>query len=78
MKAIDNAVSGSASAIERFKKLMTAKDKKSMILEMVAANEIDQLLLDVFDQNVQQAKDSKEDQKAEFMQKLRDACKRYC
>eukprot|EP00210_Caulerpa_lentillifera_P002096 g2011.t1 len=78
IKVIDNAVSGSTTAVERFKKLMTAKDKKSMILEMVAANEIDQLLIDLIDHNIEQARESNEEQKAEFMQKLRNACKRYC
>lgn len=74
---IDKAVSESSSATDRFKKLLTAKDKKSTILDMVAANEIDQLLIAFMDQNIQGAESAGEIEKADYMKKLRDACKRY-
>ena len=68
----------SSDAVERFRRLLTAKDKKATILEMVAANEIDQTLITFMNQNIEAAKAAEETQKAEFMEKLRDACKRYC
>lgn len=74
---IDKTVSESGSVAERLKKLLTAQDKKAVMLEMVAANEIDQLLVDLLEQNIEAAEKSEETEKAAFMQKLRDACKRY-
>lgn len=48
-----------------------------MILEMVGNNEIDAMLIDFMDRNIQDAEDAGEKEKAAFMQKLRDSCKRY-
>lgn len=76
-KAIDSVAEKTTGAVDRFKKLMLSKDKKATILEMVAANEIDQGLMDLIAQNVLMAKEAKEDKKAEFMEKLRKACEKY-
>ena len=78
VKVIDRAVNESASVGERLRKLLVAKDKKATILEMVAANEIDTLFIDFMNQNIEAAKAAKETEKAGYMEKLRDACKRYC
>lgn len=43
LQVIDNAVTNTASAVDRMKKLLTSRDKKATILEMAEANEIDQV-----------------------------------
>ena len=51
----DSVNQGVASVIDRMKKLLMAKDKKQMILDMAAANEIDVALVSLLQQNIQTA-----------------------
>ncbi|GMH43624.1 hypothetical protein BSKO_11546 [Bryopsis sp. KO-2023] len=75
--AVDEAAHKTTDAVERFKRLVTSKDKKATIIEMVANNEIDQGLLDLFTQNIKMAEAAEEEKKAEFMIKLKRACEKY-
>ncbi|EFJ50247.1 hypothetical protein VOLCADRAFT_80381 [Volvox carteri f. nagariensis] len=77
VEAVDKAVVKTASAAERLKKLLTAKDKKETILEMVAANEIDQALVDLLQQNIDAAKAAEQTAPAEFMEKVKMAVSKY-
>ncbi|KAG2483075.1 hypothetical protein HYH03_018056 [Edaphochlamys debaryana] len=77
VEAIDKAVGKTASAAERLKKLLTAKDKKECILEMAAANEIDQALIDLLTQNIEAAKAADQTAPAEFMEKVKQAVSKY-
>lgn len=75
--AVDEAANQTTNAVERFKRLLTSKDKKATIIEMVGNNEIDQGLLDLFTQNIKMAEAAEEEKKAEFMTKLKRACEKY-
>ncbi|GAX79347.1 hypothetical protein CEUSTIGMA_g6789.t1 [Chlamydomonas eustigma] len=76
--AIDQAVVKMSSAKDRVAKLLSSKDKKEMILEMVAANEIDQSLMDLLQQNIQVARMAGQEDPARFMEKVLQACAKYC
>ncbi|KXZ41137.1 hypothetical protein GPECTOR_740g899 [Gonium pectorale] len=80
IEAIDKAVVKTASAADRLKKLLTSKDKKETILvggEMAAANEIDQALVDLLQQNIDAAKAAEQTAAAEFMEKVKVAVAKY-
>ena len=62
---------------ERMMKLLTAKDKRAMILEMVDKNELDMNLMALLMTNINNAKAAGLDQEAEFMQKLYSACAKF-
>ncbi|GFH25079.1 uncharacterized protein HaLaN_22985 [Haematococcus lacustris] len=55
-----SCVSATTSAADRLKTLLSAKDKKAMILEMAANNQIDQPLMMLLDQNIQMARDAEQ------------------
>eukprot|EP00197_Chlamydomonas_leiostraca_P003004 CAMPEP_0202865636 /NCGR_PEP_ID=MMETSP1391-20130828/6269_1 /ASSEMBLY_ACC=CAM_ASM_000867 /TAXON_ID=1034604 /ORGANISM="Chlamydomonas leiostraca, Strain SAG 11-49" /LENGTH=331 /DNA_ID=CAMNT_0049545499 /DNA_START=9 /DNA_END=1004 /DNA_ORIENTATION=- len=76
-EAVDKCVQATASAADRMKKLLTAKDKKAMILDMAAANEIDQPLMDLLQQNIDAAKAAEQEDAAKFMEKVKTACGKY-
>lgn len=75
--ALDAAVTQLSSPKERMAKLLTAKDKKAMLLEMAGANELDAGLIDLLDQNVLAAREAGQEQAADFMEKVRKAANRY-
>ncbi|GLI61874.1 hypothetical protein VaNZ11_004384 [Volvox africanus] len=77
VEAVDKAVVKTASATDRLKKLLTSKDKKETILEMAAANEIDQALVDLLQQNIDAAKAAEQTGPAEFMEKVKVAVSKY-
>jgi hypothetical protein len=56
---------------------LTAKDKRQEILNMAAANEIDNALLQLLQQNIDSATAAKQADAAAFMTKVRDACAKY-
>ena len=62
---------------ERMMKLLTAKDKRAMILEMVDKNELDMNLMALLMTNINNAKAAGLDQEAEFMQKVYSACAKF-
>ncbi|KAJ9522404.1 hypothetical protein QJQ45_008303 [Haematococcus lacustris] len=72
-----SCVSATTSAADRLKTLLSAKDKKAMILEMAANNQIDQPLMMLLDQNIQMARDAEQNDAAAFMEKVKQACAKY-
>jgi hypothetical protein len=77
VEAVDNAATAVAAAPERMRKLLVAKDKKAMLLEMAGAGEIDQPLIDLLQQNIDGAKNGGQKEAAEFMTKVQQAAMRY-
>ena len=51
MDAVDKAAKQTGNVVDRLKKLLAAKDRQMMILEMVGKNEIDRPVVEVLDQN---------------------------
>lgn len=76
-QAVDKAVDSTSSAVDRMKKLLSAKDKKAMIIEMAEANEIDVPLMDLLQQNIDGAKDAGQAEAAAFMEKVKQAASKY-
>ncbi|MEW5313655.1 MAG: hypothetical protein WDW38_005203 [Sanguina aurantia] len=74
---IDNAVTNTASAVDRMKKLLTSRDKKATILEMAEANEIDQALVELLQQNIVAARNAEQEDAAKFMEKVLVATSRH-
>lgn len=70
-EAVDKAVAATSTAVERMKKLLGAKDKKAMIIEMAEANEIDVPLMDLLQQNIEGARSVGQEEAANFMEKVR-------
>lgn len=77
VKAVDAAVQQTASAVDRMTKLLNAKDKKEMILDMVGNNEIDQPLVDLLQQNIDAARAANQEKPALFMEKVMGAIAKY-
>lgn len=71
------AVAATTSAVQRMTELLSAKDKKQKILDMAAANEIDQALMDLLQQNIEAARGAGQDDAANFMEKVRIAAGKY-
>ena len=58
-------------------KLLTAKDQKAMILEMVDNDELDMNLMALLMTNINTAKVAGLDQEAAFMQMIYSACAKF-
>ncbi|KAK4262640.1 hypothetical protein QN277_028178 [Acacia crassicarpa] len=58
-------------------KILSSKDVKATLLEMVERNEINRSLLALLDENIANAQKSNQKQAAEFMEKLRGAVVKY-
>eukprot|EP01025_Chloroclados_australasicus_P058526 TRINITY_DN7359_c0_g1_i1.p2 TRINITY_DN7359_c0_g1~~TRINITY_DN7359_c0_g1_i1.p2 ORF type:complete len:263 (-),score=36.66 TRINITY_DN7359_c0_g1_i1:195-983(-) len=65
------------TTLDKLKKVLTSQDKKATILEMAENNEIDQAFIDLLNQNINTARQAKNEQAAEFMEKIRAACVKY-
>eukprot|EP00879_Flechtneria_rotunda_P002469 GHRR01002666.1.p1 GENE.GHRR01002666.1~~GHRR01002666.1.p1 ORF type:complete len:263 (+),score=57.60 GHRR01002666.1:92-880(+) len=76
-EAVDKAVQANISAVDRMKKLLSAKDKKAMILEMAEANEIDVALMDLLQQNIDAARMAAQEEPAQFMEKVKQAAAKF-
>ncbi|KAI8476343.1 MAG: hypothetical protein J3K34DRAFT_401973 [Monoraphidium minutum] len=76
-EAVDKAVASTSTAVERMKKLLGAKDKKAMIIEMTEANEIDVPLMDLLQQNIDGARMAGQEEAAAFMEKVKAAAAKY-
>lgn len=77
MVTLAAARAGILSATDRLKKLLSARDKKEVILEMAAANEIDFALIQLLQQNIDGALAAKQPDAAAVMTKVRDACSKH-
>ena len=62
---------------ERMIKLLTAKDKKAMILEMVETGELDVNLMALLKTNENTARQAGRTQEADFMKKIYNACAKF-
>jgi len=74
---IDDRAQQLAKPMERMKKLLSAQDKRAMLMEMAGNNEIDQGLLDLLQQNIHAARAAGQDDPALFMEKIRDAARKF-
>ena len=74
---VDQTTKAMLQPKERMMKLLTAKDKKAMILEMVDNDELDMNLMALLMTNINTAKAAGLDQEAEFMQKIYSACAKF-
>lgn len=74
---IDAAASFLAAPKDRLMKLLSSKDKKAMVLQMVGDNEIDDDLLVLLKTNQADAQVAGATEVAEFLGKLHDMCQRF-
>eukprot|EP00192_Tetraselmis_astigmatica_P013890 CAMPEP_0117677528 /NCGR_PEP_ID=MMETSP0804-20121206/16793_1 /TAXON_ID=1074897 /ORGANISM="Tetraselmis astigmatica, Strain CCMP880" /LENGTH=308 /DNA_ID=CAMNT_0005486817 /DNA_START=131 /DNA_END=1054 /DNA_ORIENTATION=+ len=77
VKFIEANTKALAAPATRLKQILEAKDKKSMILEMVGNNEIDTALMALFQTNINLARSAGQAEAAAFMEKVMMACKKY-
>ncbi|XP_062145784.1 uncharacterized protein LOC133853773 [Alnus glutinosa] len=76
-EAYDKMQADLITAKENLNKILTSKDLKATLLEMVEQNEINRSLLTLLDENIANAHKCNQKQAAEFMEKLRGAILRY-
>ncbi|KAK2426084.1 dimethylallyl, adenosine tRNA methylthiotransferase [Trifolium repens] len=75
--AYDKMQNELTKAKESLTKILTSKDVKATLLEMVETNEINRSLLTLLDENIATAHEAKQKQAAEYMEKLRGAVLKY-
>ncbi|KAF7828381.1 uncharacterized protein G2W53_019545 [Senna tora] len=76
-EAYDKMQSELIKARESLTKILTSKDVKATLLEMVERSEINRSLLALLDENIANAQRGNQKQAAEFMEKLRGAVLKY-
>ncbi|XP_028787484.1 uncharacterized protein LOC114743441 [Neltuma alba] len=76
-EAYDKMQSELITARASLTKILSSKDVKATLLEMVERNEINRSLLALLDENIANAHKSNQKQAAEFMEKLRGAVVKY-
>uniref|UniRef100_A0A7N0U162 Uncharacterized protein n=1 Tax=Kalanchoe fedtschenkoi TaxID=63787 RepID=A0A7N0U162_KALFE len=76
-EAYDKMQGDLVKARESLAKILTSKNIKQTLLEMVELNEINRSLLTLLDENIASAHSSNQTQAAEFMEKLRGAVLKY-
>ncbi|KAK9927478.1 hypothetical protein M0R45_024659 [Rubus argutus] len=64
-------------AKESLTKILSSKDIKATLLEMVESNELNRSLLTILDENIASAHQGNQKQAADFMEKLRGAVLKY-
>ncbi len=74
---VDQTTSAMLSPLERMKKLLGAKDKKAMILEMVDNDELDLNLMALLKTNINTARQAGQEDAAVFMEKIYAACAKF-
>ncbi|DBA65714.1 hypothetical protein WJX79_007452 [Trebouxia sp. C0005] len=74
---LDSRTKQIAAPAERLKALLMSKDKKAAILEMAESNQIDEPLLNLLKQNADAARAAGQPEPAEFMEKIRDAARKF-
>ena len=74
---VDQTTRAMLSPLERMKKLLGAKDKRAMILEMVDADELDLNLMALLKTNINTARQAGQEDAAEFMEKIYKACAKF-
>ncbi|XP_059442868.1 uncharacterized protein LOC132175071 [Corylus avellana] len=76
-EAYDKMQADLITAKENLTKILTSKDVKATLLEMVEQNALNRSLLTLLDENIANAHNCNQQQAAEFMEKLRGAILRY-
>ena len=74
---VDQTTRAMLSPLERMKKLLGAKDKKAMILEMVDNDELDLNLMALLKTNINTARQAGQEDAAVFMEKIYAACAKF-
>lgn len=74
---VDQTTRAMLSPLERMKKLLGAKDKKAMILEMVDNDELDLNLMALLKTNINTARQAGQEDAAKFMEKIYAACAKF-
>lgn len=77
VKKLDERAQQVAAPKERLKKLLAADDKRDTLLQMISDNEVDKDLMELLYYNAVSAQSAGEEDKANVMQKLLDACRKY-
>lgn len=77
VEAYDKMQDELIKARENLTKILTSKDVKATLLEMVERNEINRSLLALLDENIASAQRGNQKQAAEYMEKLRGAVLKY-
>ena len=75
--ALDANAAALKAPAERLRKLLTAPDKKATLLAMAEANEVDAALVQLLQQNVDAAKAAGNDDAVKFLEKVRDAARKF-
>ncbi|KAG0580245.1 hypothetical protein M758_4G160100 [Ceratodon purpureus] len=75
--AYDALTTDLVDAKERLQRILVAKDKKAILLEMAGENQLDRPLLALLDENIVSATQANEEQAALFMSKIRGAVVKY-
>jgi len=73
----DAAVAQLTAPADRLRKLLNAPDKKAMILEMAAENELDEPFMALLEQNIDGAREAGQKDASLFLEKLRNACRKF-
>ncbi|RYR59907.1 hypothetical protein Ahy_A05g025846 isoform B [Arachis hypogaea] len=76
LEALEKAIQ-EGIARESLTKILTSKDVKATLLQMVESSEINRSLLALLDENIADAHRSNQKQAAEYMEKLRGALLKY-
>lgn len=76
-EAYDKMQSDLITARKSLTKIVTSKDVKGTLLEMIEKNEINRSLLTLIDENIANAQRANQEQAAAFMQKVRAAVLKY-
>jgi hypothetical protein len=66
-----------AAPADKLRRLLTAQDKKAMILEMAGENAFDSAFFQLLDTNILGAQEAGQNEAATFMLKVRDACNKF-
>eukprot|EP00250_Pteridium_aquilinum_P029695 c39967_g1_i1 orf=704-1453(-) len=77
LEAYDRLTKGMLGAEERLARLLSSKDKKATLLDMVEKNELDRSLLALLDANIVAATSQEQAQAVMFMEKVRSAVLKY-
>jgi len=77
VEAVDAAVRATATAADRMRALLEAKDKRAAILALAEANQIDRALVDLLQTSADAAREAGQEGAAAFMEKVRGAVGKY-
>lgn len=76
-EAYDKMQGDLTKAKENLTKILTSKDVKATLLDLVERNEVNRTLLTLLDENISSAHGANQTQAAEYMEKLRGAVLKY-